>query len=491
MSVNYLMKNKFYTLIKSCLLSAALSFSLAQAADNTLPDIGTAALSTLSVDKERLLGDVFMRQTRATLPVDYDPLANEYVNALGNKLVAHAEDVSFPFTFFVVNDPSINAFAFFGGHIGINAGLIALAENESELASVVGHEIAHVTQRHLSRRIESQRLNSPITLAGVLSGILLAVVNPEAGMAAMMATQAGSAQASINYTRSNEQEADRLGLSILVNAGYNPMGAPDFFDKMAARFRHLSTPPAFLLTHPMPESRVADARLRAQQYAKGRMFRDSDEFHFFQSRIIARNQLKSKDAVSFFQNQIKFNRYKVKEAAEYGLAIAYTDTDQLDKAEQIIRRLLKQDNNNLYFIDTLSDILNKRKAWDKALTMLEAQYRLRPNNQVVTLNYANIAVEADQPELAIRLLKYYLLHNPNHFLAIDLLGQAYKKQKDLGHYHEMKAQGLALRLGYQQAIEEINTSLNHFDADKDILAIRRLEARKKQYRSRLKQLKQL
>ena len=166
-----------------------------------------------------------MRQLRSQAPIVSDPVLDSYLNDIGNRLVANAEDVRYPFTFFWINSQDINAFAFFGGHIGVHTGLIANAENESELASVLGHEIAHVTQRHIARRIENQQRNSPMTIAGMLGGILLAIANPEAGIAAISASQAGSLQAGINFTRKNEQEADVIGLRTLAGAGYDVRGA--------------------------------------------------------------------------------------------------------------------------------------------------------------------------------------------------------------------------------------------------------------------------
>lgn len=483
------MKNRFSKILSVAVLCFGMVQGQAFADANALPNIGSNALSTLSYEKEKVLGDVLMRQTRARLPVNYDPLINEYINALGNKLVTYADDVHFPFNFFTVRDKSVNAFAFFGGNVAVNTGLIAIADNESELASVLTHEISHVTQRHLSRRFEAQKRSSPLTLAGLLGGILLAVVNPEAGMAAMMASQAGAAQAGINFTRANEKEADRIGIRMLAMAGFDPNGAPAFFDKLAAKYRYMSKPPAFLLTHPLPESRVADSRLRAQQYP--RVNRPvSLQFQLIKSRVIARYQYTPKEAILHFQNQLKTRQYKHIEAAQYGLALAYIDSDQLDKGEMVIKSLLAKRSSNLFYIDTYVDLMVKQQAYDKALKFLAGHYKYKPNNPVITLNYANVAVEAKKPELAVELLNSYRISRGEDYIATDLLTRAYGQMQNLSKYHEMRAESFAMMSLYDQSIEELKLSIAKLKENKP-LESKRLSALKDHYRSQLDQIKQL
>lgn len=456
-------------------------------ASNKLPDIGNAALSTLSFEKERLIGDLLMRRTRAQVAINYDPLLTEYVNTLGNRLVAHADDVNFPFNFFVVSDKAINAFAFFGGNVGINAGLIAMAETESELASVFSHEISHVTQRHLSRRIESQQRNSPLTFAGMFAGILLALVDPQAGMATLATSQAGAIQQQINFTRGNEQEADRIGMKTLVRAGFNPNGAASFFDKLSASTRHVSKPPQFLLTHPLPESRITDARLRAQQYVIREPAPNMD-FFLSKSRVIVRTMLSPTNAIVHFSKEIKLTYGNERIAARYGLALAYADAKKPIKAEKAIMPLLESDPNNLFYVDTLVDILNQTNRHTEALTLLEKQYQLRPNNPVVTLNYADTAIQAKMYKKAIDRLNYFLINHNENFLAVDLLAQAHKSMGNKSRFHETRAETYALMSLYDKGISELNRALNVTRNDQ-VIAIQRMEARKKQLREQMADLK--
>lgn len=216
-------------------------------ADQNLPDIGTTAAGTLTIAQELEYGDAYMRILRNSSPIISDPVLDEYITSLGHKLVANANDVKTPFHFHLIRDRSVNAFAFFGGYVVANTGLFLHANNESELASVFAHEISHITQRHLARHMEAQARNTPLTIAALVGSLLLAIASPEAGIAAINATTAGSMQASINYTRSNEQEADRFGMATLARAGFDPEGMPNFFGHLADQYRYASTPPSHVI----------------------------------------------------------------------------------------------------------------------------------------------------------------------------------------------------------------------------------------------------
>lgn len=244
-------------------VTMALLFSLfavsPTSAANRLPDIGTAGVSAMSIEREAQFGEAFSRFARANQPVIEDPVLNEYINNLGLKLLSQADAVRFPFQFLLIRDDSINASAFLGGIVQLHTGLFLYADNESELASVMAHEITHVTQRHIARYLESQSRSTPLTIAGVVGSVALAVVNPQAGMAALQTTMGLKMQSAINYTRDNEREADRIGLQLMHNAGFDTDGMASFFQKLADKYQFASTPPPMLLTHPLPSSRIAEA----------------------------------------------------------------------------------------------------------------------------------------------------------------------------------------------------------------------------------------
>ena len=315
---------------------------------NTLPDIGVVASEVLTLDKEMLVGDAIMRQMRGQAPVIDDPVLTEYIQDLGNRLVLQAENTKFPFKFFIINNSVMNAFAFYGGHVGVHSGIITRADTESEVASVLAHEVTHVTQRHLARRALSQQRSSPLQIASMLGSILLAMANPEAGIAAMQTSTAVANQLNIDYTRSNEQEADRIGIDILYAAGFDPKATASFFGKMAEQYRMSSRPPERLLTHPLTEKRIADARIRMDGYPNVRLA-PSKSFHLAKARIQARYQFKPDYALEYFIAVNDSGSYLIKEAAQYGLAVALFENEKYEEAKTINDALMQGDNENLFY----------------------------------------------------------------------------------------------------------------------------------------------
>ncbi|WP_299263050.1 M48 family metalloprotease [uncultured Psychrosphaera sp.] len=471
--------------ISVCLFSATSSF----AANNELPDLGASALTVLSIEKEKQLGEIIFNQLQGRASLLYDPLVNEYINSVGNKLVAHSKDVNFPFTFFVVNSPDINAFAFYGGYIGVHTGLIASAETESQLASVLGHEIAHVTQRHLARKKQESEQTSNMTLAGIVGSILLAAINPQAMMASLMVTTAGAQQAMINYTRSNEQEADNIGMNILATAGFDPYAAAEFFGKLQEQQRYQTKLAPFLVTHPLADSRVTDAKLRAQQYTK-RFYADSIDFLLMRARVMARYIYDKDHVVEIFKDLVKKQQGNKQFAAQYGLALAYLDTGKLDLAEQQLTQLEELTSNNLYILDAQSDLYIAQNKPGKILDKLAYAYQLRPNNSVVTLNYANVLVKNNEQKKAIGILEYYLLSKPNDFLATQLLREAYKADENMARYHITSAELFALRSDYRNAIKSADIALTVLTEDQKS-EVKRVEALKIKYRERDRYIKNI
>lgn len=455
---------------------------------NQLPEMGAAGFSSLSIEKERQIGDVMMRHLRATQPVINDPVLNEYINQLGNQLVKHANGVNYSFEFFIIRNKELNAFAFFGGHVGIHSGLITTADTESELASVIAHEISHVTQRHLARRLEDQSQTQPLTTAALVSSIFLTLINPSVGMAALSATIAIGQQLSINYTRGNEKEADRVGIALLAHSGYDPKGAPDFFAKMSEKYRYKSKPPAMLLTHPLPESRITDARMRAQNF-KHIQVAPSLPFELTKARIMARYENPPKETIQYFNRLLKNKSYVFKEAALYGLANAHFSNKDYDKAEEILVPLLLADPKNLFYADVLTDIFIGLKEYVRAEEMLANLNRLMPNNQIIALNYANTLHVMGKNKEAAQLLQDFLIVKRDNFIANDLLVNIYKSMNKMDMMHATKAEVYALLGGYARAIDELQTAYNF--ANKNPLMQKRFKARILQFQDKEEKIKRL
>ena len=482
---------KLKPLILATTLTTLLAVPCSSAVEtnkNKLPEIGAAGISVLSIDKDRLIGQAMMKQLRASQPIINDPILIEYINDLGNQLIKNAQDINYSFEFFLIKNKELNAFAFFGGHVGIHSGLITAADTESELASVLAHEISHVSQRHLARRLESQSQSQSLSMAGLISGVLISLVNPTVGFATLMGSMALGQQASINYTRGNEKEADRVGIALLSASDFDPQGAPDFFSKMAAKYRYKTTPPPMLLTHPIPSSRITDARQRAHSLP-ARNLPAKLSFELTKSRITARYESDPKYNIKRYQRQLDKKLYVLEEAANYGLAISYFENKDYIAAKVILERLLIADKNNLFYVDVLSDVYIALKQFDRGIKMLKDLDLLMPYNQVVTLNYASVLLSAKQYKKSSQILQDFLLVKPDNFIAYELLTDIYKKQDKTALMHSSKAEVLARLGAYSTAIDELQTGYN-FAVEQPLLQ-KRIKARILQFQAQEDKLKRL
>ena len=282
--------------------------------------MGTSAGGTLSIGQELAMGDFYVRQLRASAPLINDPLLSQYINQLGNRLVASAYSVRTPFHFYLVRNDEINAFAFFGGNVVLHSALFRVSDNESQLASVLAHEISHVTQRHGARngRSAAQR---PADRVGALGSILLAMANPTMGMAALSGT-AGTQQGMISFTQSNEQEADRIGIQVLQRAGFDPEAMPDFLQKLSDQSRYASKPPEMLLTHPLPDSRLSDARNRANQMPK-HIVQSSQDYLMAKVRALGMYSSEGYGLNEELLGSLSKGNVREQAAAKYGRAILF------------------------------------------------------------------------------------------------------------------------------------------------------------------------
>lgn len=453
-------------------------------AANGLPDIGTAGVTAMSVEREARFGQAFTRFARANQPVIDDPVLNEYVTDLGLKLLSQADSVRFPFQFLLINDDSINASAFLGGVVQLHTGLFLYADNESELASVIAHEITHVTQRHIARYLESQSRSTPLTIAGLVGSVALAVVNPQAGMAALQTTLGLKMQAAINYTRDNEFEADRIGLRLLHNAGFDPEAMAGFFQKLADKYQFASTPPPMLLTHPLPSSRIAEARSRAQDYPKQR-YPDSLDFQLAKARVMVRFQQRSATELQgFFAQQATQGSIWQTDAARYGQALALLKTNHYQQARPILESLARKHASNIFILDAMTDLDNAQDRFDAAITRLQAAQQHRPDNQVVMINLADSLLQAGRHQQAATLLDNYLRRHPENLLAWDLIAQAYRPLSDESAFRQAQAEVAALKGRYDLAVDQMEIAAN---LSKDSMQRARLGARLEQLRQQQKE----
>ncbi|QHM93934.1 MULTISPECIES: beta-barrel assembly-enhancing protease [Kosakonia] len=481
------LKRTLVATLIAALSAGSVAPAWADSIDSTLPDMGTSAGSTLSIGQEMQMGDYYVRQLRGSAPLINDPLLVQYINSLGMRLVAHADSVKTPFHFYLVNNDEINAFAFFGGNVVLHSALFRYTDNESQLASVMAHEISHVTQRHLARAMEDQKRNAPLTWAGVLGSILLAMANPQAGMGALTGTLAGTQQGLISFTQQNEQEADRIGIQVLQRAGFDPQAMPTFLEKLLDQSRYSTRPPEILLTHPLPESRLSDARNRANQM-RPVVVQSSEEFYMAKARTLGmynsgRNQLTSDLLDGWSKGNVREQR-----AAQYGRALQAMEAKNYAEAAKTLQPLLNASPNNAWYIDLATDIdLGQNKSAD-AIKRLNAASELK-TNPVLQLNLANAYLEGGQPAEAARILNRYTFTNKEDVNGWDLLAQAEAALNNRDQELAARAEGLALVGKLDQAITLLSSassqvklgSLQQARYDARIDQLRELQQRFKPY----------
>ncbi|PDO87406.1 beta-barrel assembly-enhancing protease [Kosakonia pseudosacchari] len=481
------LKRTLVATLIAALSAGSIAPTWADSLDSTLPDMGTSAGSTLSIGQEMQMGDYYVRQLRGSAPLINDPLLVQYINSLGMRLVAHADSVKTPFHFYLVNNDEINAFAFFGGNVVLHSALFRYTDNESQLASVMAHEISHVTQRHLARAMEDQKRNAPLTWAGVLGSILLAMANPQAGMGALTGTLAGTQQGLISFTQQNEQEADRIGIQVLQRAGFDPQAMPTFLEKLLDQSRYSTRPPEILLTHPLPESRLSDARNRANQM-RPVVVQSSEEFYMAKARTLGmynsgRNQLTSDLLDGWSKGNVREQR-----AAQYGRALQAMEAKNYAEAAKTLQPLLSASPNNAWYLDLATDIdLGQNKSAD-AIKRLNAASELK-TNPVLQLNLANAYLEGGQPAEAARILNRYTFTYKEDVNGWDLLAQAEAALSNRDQELAARAEGLALVGKLDQAITLLSSassqvklgSLQQARYDARIDQLRELQQRFKPY----------
>ncbi|MCE0494469.1 M48 family metalloprotease [Vibrio salinus] len=440
-------------LISLCISASVCLSPLAYSKDIDLPDIGTVASATLTIAQEEIYGDAYMRSMRASQPIIHDPVLSDYINAIGHRLVANSENVKTPFYFFLIRNRELNAFAFFGGHVAVHSGIFLHTRTESELASILAHEISHVTQRHLARSMEAEAKRTPATIAALAGSLLLAIAAPQAGVAALSATTAGTIQSKINYTRANEKEADRFGIATLAKAGFNPYAMPRFFGRLADEYRYASTPPAMLLTHPLPQSRITDSRQRANHYKHVKLA-PSLQYQLARVRIIARyTGLEDDAALDWINRHDKENISTIHSAMEYGRALVYLDTKKFNKAKPIIKKLLTSAPLNLFYLDAASDLYIGLKKPMQSVSLLKTALQQSPDNNVIMVNYANALLEAKENNKAIKVLQRYTHDHPEDTIGWSLLSKADAKTGNQAEELASRAELHALKADWDQAIQ--------------------------------------
>lgn len=425
------MKKRLKIALLSGLLSLAVFASGASADDINLPDIGSPADALLSKSMEARIGRAIMRDIRASGMVVEDPQIAEYINEIGHRIAAQTNDGDHEFTFFVVDDSRINAFALPGGYIGVHTGLIEASRNEDELAGVVAHEVAHVTQRHIARAVHANSRQSMLTTALMLGAMILGAAGGDSDVvqAGMAIGQGSAVQQQINFTRSNEYEADRIGIKALTNAGFDAYGMASFFEVMSRQ--DTSSPnsriPDFLRTHPVTTERISEARARAADYPRV-LSEDSPSYGIARSRIVVDRFDTAKAAVEHFE-RVPYNRQTVFE--RYGRAVAYQRDGRHADANEIFEDLLAADQTVIAFHIGVGQTQLALEDYASSERTFKQAVRLFPRNVPLVIHYAEALLQVGDPETAHAILLDLLNNVPPTPEQVRLIAKAANEAGDV------------------------------------------------------------
>ena len=461
-------KIKLWSLIVLAIPLISLSIS-AQDGKLDIPAIGDRVSGVVSLEQEKAIGSQFLKQVYAQAPMINDPLIQEYTELLIYRISETSLVKDRDFKLVLIDDRSLNAFAAPGGIIGVNAGLFIHADNEGQFASVIAHELAHVSQRHFARGILRGQDTNLASALVLISSIALAIVsnNPTA----FIAGPAALAQEQLRYSRVFEREADRFGFNNLINAGYDPKTMGEMFENMA-QIRRLSgdIPPEFLLTHPVTSSRISDAFNAADQVGVDGGKTNSPEYQFIKGRIEAKYFNRNANAEAYFKSQ---NDNKSTIQNSISLVTALTENRKFDEANEILSKLIENFPKNLILQTIKAEILFEAKSYDEALNVVNSILKVAPNNYPASVIKGRVLANKGEFLFAEQVIRDQLIkknQNPNLWL---LLSEIQRSAKNITGYHMSRGEYYLLLGKDQEAMNEFQFALrlvrNNFQVTESIM----------------------
>ncbi|NLO54556.1 MAG: M48 family metallopeptidase [Gammaproteobacteria bacterium] len=419
-----------------------------------LPSLGDSSSSIISPEQEHQLGRAWLSILRGQVRQLEDPLLKDYIESSVYRLSESSQLNDRRLEFIILASPQLNAFAAPGGIVGVNGGLLLHAQTEAEYASVLAHELAHLSQRHFARGLEAQkRMQVPLKAAMIAGVIAAAAGGDDVGMAPIGSTQAAAIQEQRRFSRQNEQEADRIGLLNLHKAGFDPRAMPSLFERLMRQYLYDRMPPEFLLTHPVSASRIADTRNRAEQYDDQGIL-DSLYYQLIRARV----QLTFEDtpglALKRFRSQLTDDPSL--DAARYGLVLALIRSDRLSEAWSNLNILLKKTPNSIIYNLAAVDLELSKNQFSQANQRLDGLLQQHPNN--FPLRRAKYETQLRQKDIAgaEQTINQLLRQRPNDpdiwFEVAEIRGLS----NDIIGLHEARAEFFSRVGDYTQALEQLD-----------------------------------
>ncbi len=472
------------------LLSVTLGLANPSFADS-LPDLGESARADLPPQLEKKIGESIMNDIRLHEPsyVD-DPEINEYLSRLGQRLVASSADSAGDFHFFAIRDGQVNAFAMFGGYIGVNTGTILTSQTESELAGVMAHEISHVTQHHLARQISNQKQQSVLGMIAMAVALLAARSNSQAAGGAMAGSEAAMVQSFLAYSRDFEREADRIGFDVLEKAGYDPRGMAAFFERLQRSTRvYENNAPVYMRSHPITVERISDMQNR-QARSPYRQVRDSLDFQLVRAKL--RAQLGTpKEAVNDFEILLRERKFSSEAAARYGLSYALWRAKRYAQAEQELEMVRRQKTGSAMAENLAGEIKGAMGDLPAAATIFREALQRFPTSRALAYGYADALFSLRSYDKLQAFLEDQLLSYSTDPKLYNLLAKTHAVQGRKLAQHRALAEMYVHQGRLVQAIEQLQFAQRAGDGNffEQSVVDARLRELKKQQMEEAKQKK--
>ncbi len=430
-----------------------------------LPDLGESARAEFSPQLERRIGESIMNEIRQREPsyVD-DPAISDYLNALGNRLVQASGNPSGDFHFFAIRDNTVNAFAMFGGFIGVNTGTILVAQSESELASVLAHEIGHVTQNHLARQIAREKQNTIPAMIAMAVGLLAARANSQVAAATIASTQAGLVQSQLAYSRDFEREADRAGYQTLEKASFDVRGMADFFDRLQKYGRlYENNAPVYLRSHPLTLERLSDIENRVQSSPYRQVVSGLD-FHLVRAKIKAQMGT-PREAVAEFRTQLREKKYVSQPAALYGLVFALMRAKETALAQREAEALRPLVGESPLIAELIAETRIAAGDLPEAQAIYRSAAQRFPQSKALTYAYAEALFSARQYDDLLRFLAAQVQADPSDYKLYGLEAKTYAALGKRLLQHRAQAEFYLLQGQLGAAVEQLQFAQQDTDGN--------------------------
>jgi beta-barrel assembly-enhancing protease len=440
------------------LLSAIVPTLLS--AQPALPSLGDRISGTVSLGQEYAMGQQFLSSIRRSAPTISDPLLNTYLENVTYKLASRSQLKDHRLSFVIIDSEALNAFAAPGGIIGVNTGLFLNAQTEAEFASVMAHEIAHVSQRHFARGIDEAQAGRIPAMASLLASVIIMATSDSGhGAAAIAASQGRALENQLRFSRSNETEADRVGQDTMFNAGFDPDGMTTLFERLLAINRFGRRPPEFLLSHPLTESRVSSSRGRASRYPR-QQYTPSLEYQIMRARVVGHYAANKADLVLEHERLLEYSTSDfTRDANRYALAIAYYENEQYAQASATLAPLLEKDPNRISYAVTQAEILTEQNEPGQAILFLERHLAINPGNHALTMAHVDALIAARSYSTASEIMERHSLSRPDDHQLWFKLAETQGQAGNISKVHQARAEYFRLIADYQRARQQLQLAL--------------------------------